>query len=57
VGNAEATLPVKLKGTQKRMAGAAVGTKSLGTLFAAARAASDKKKANSSDVPPSIEEQ
>ena len=54
MGNAEATLPVKLKGTQKKMAEAAVGTKSLGTMFAAASAVPAKKKVadNPSDVPP-----
>ena len=42
VGIAAFALPVKLKGTQKRMAEAAVGTKSLGAMFAAALAAPDK---------------
>jgi len=47
-------LPVKLKGTQKKMAEAAVGTKTLGTMFAAVP---DKKKDNNpSDVPPRKEE-
>jgi len=36
------------------MAEAAVGTKSLGTMLAAAP---EKKKANPSNVPPSMEEQ
>jgi len=53
-------LPVKLKGTQKKMAEAAVGTKSLGTMFAAVPDKKQESKQSTnqslSDVPPRKEE-
>ena len=42
VGIAAFALPVKLNGTQKILAEAAIGTKSLRAMFAAALAAPDK---------------
>ena len=61
MGNAEATLPIKLKGAQKKNAEAAVGTKSLDQMFSSV--VPDKKKESkqsinqsSSDVPPRKEE-
>ena len=56
VGIAAFASLVKLKGTQKIMAEAAVGTKSLGAMFAAALAALDKiivATNNPSDIIPS----